>query len=690
MELRHVWQILWKRKWIIVQSFVIVTLIAVVGSEFAPEIYSAQAKVWVPEETSQSAILSLFGLKALSQTYPFRIPLKEEMKNRTILATLASVYEEVVWKLQLRTADGDLVSPRSLKGQGPFYNLDPQPKVGVDSARDAAFLTMTGMSADAEEAQMLANAMADSYMRANERMLRDETRVGRSFASEQVGEVSKLYDIALDEYLAFQEREGTVNLPMETQIAIRRVTDLIKERERSIIKINEAEAKLVHVKDQLDAQSLALWTEASGTTSGDPELTRLTGQWTKLKIQLRDTLIERTESHPIVDIMKQQIEAVETELRERLELYEMFSPLVVGLKRDIVADYTHLEGIEEDIAAHMEELAKLPEKALREARLKLKTDSYEAIYSSLLKYEKRLGLAEAISLEDVKIVEKAPLPRSPVLPDKSKNRNLGMLFGLLMGVALAFLVEHLDDRFNVPGDVREREALPLLGVIPFLGAPRKSIRDTRGRGFEAYRAVRHGLKNLLSGRLPRSVAVLSAASGEGRSLVAANIAVSFSREGKSVVLLDADLRNPSQHKIFGVGRSPGVEDVASGAASIEEALKETGIDGLKLLPCGEPVADPAARIESEGMARLIEDLEKKFDVVVADTPPLLCVADGKVVAGMMETSIIVYESRRTTAKMAEAAKHDLEGARVRPAGVVLNKYKADRLAFVSYGYERAS
>jgi len=456
MELRQVWQILWKRKWIIVQSFVVVTLIAVVGSEFAPEIYSAQAKVWVPEETSQSTILSLFGLKALSQTYPPRIPLKEEMRNRTILASLTPVFEEVVWKLQLRTAAGDLVNPRSLRGQNAFYNLHPSPKIGVGSPREAAFLTMNGLSADAEEAQMLANALADSYMKGNERMLRNETQVGRSFASKQVGEVSKLYDIALAEYLAFQEREGTVNLPMETQIAIRRVTDLIKERERSIIKINEVEAKLVHAKDQLDAQSLALWTEASGTTSGDPELTRLTGQWTRLKIKLRDTLIERTESHPIVDIMRQQIEAVETELRERLELYEIFSPLVVGLKRDIISYYAHLEGIEEDIAAHMEELAKLPEKALQEARLKLRTDSYEAIYSSLLKYEKRLGLAEAISLEDVRIVEKAVLPRSPSLPNKSKNRNLGMLFGLLMGVALAFLVEHLDDRFIVPGDVGER------------------------------------------------------------------------------------------------------------------------------------------------------------------------------------------------------------------------------------------
>lgn len=689
MELRHIWQILWKRRWIVIQSFVIVTLIPVVGSEFLPEVYQARAKIWVPEETGQSALLSLFGLRALSQTYPHMIPLKEEMRNRRIMATLFPVYEEVVWNLQIRDSEGNLISPRWLMGKWLFFIVNPHPVVEVNMTRETAFLTVTSLSTEPEEAQMLANAMADCYMQANEEMLRGESQMGRAFARKQMNEVSELYDRALDEFLAFQEREGTVDLSMETQIAIQRVTDLIKDRERTILTISETESKLAESEQQLDVQTIALWTEASGTTSGDPELTRLSGEWTRLKIRLRNLLIEKTENHPLVDILRKEVENVEEELRNRLELYEDFSPLVVGYKRDLVSLQAHLEGVEKDIEFHMDVLSELPEKSLKTARLSLKTESYRKIYSSLLDYDQRLGLAEVISLEDVKIVEKASLPGGPVLPDKTKNGVLGMVFGLMIGLALAFLVEHLDERFIVPGDVREWEALPLLGVVPLISRRKVSPYNTKGRAFESYRDIRHNLKSVLGGRTPRSFVVLSPASGEGRSLTAANIALSFCREGKRVVLLDADLRGPSQHSIFGTERSPGVEEVVLGKASIDEALKDTEIEGLKLLPAGGPSGDPAIRVESKEMARLVEELEGRFDVVVADTPPLLCVTDGAVIAGLMEMSVLVYESRRTTEKMAEAAKHVLELSRVVPAGVILNKLRADRFAFKSYGYEKS-
>lgn len=689
MDLRHIWQILWKRKWLVIQSFVVVTLIAVVGSEFAPEIYQTESKVWVPEETGESTLLTLFGLKALSSIYPRRVPLREEMKNRHIMATLLPVYEDVVWKLQLRQSNGDLMPGQSIKSGGAVFKLHPRPYVRVEMMRDTSFLNIMAWSTDAEEAQMLANAMADSYMERSKMMLRDEARAGRAFVDRQIGEVSESYDMTLDDYREFQQREGTVNLPMETQIAIRRVTDLIRDRERTILQLGEAEAKVTEGRAQLDAQTLALWAEASGTTSGDPELTRLTVQWTTRKTRLRQALIERTENHPIIDILKQEVEVAEIELRDRLELYEVFSPLLIALKREISSLQAHLEGVEKDIEAHMEALEQLPDKTLEEARLKLKTGSYEAIYRSLLDYDKQLGLAEVISVEDVKVVEKANLPKTPLFPSKSNNRNMGMLFGLLIGVALAFLVEHLDDRFIVPEDVREREDLPLLGVIPVIRSRPIASFDKKGRVFESYRAVRHNLRSVLGGRSPRSVSILSAASGEGRSVTAANLALSLCGEGKRVLLLDADLREPSQHRLFGVERAPGVVDVIGGTASVDAALRDTGIDGLTLLPCGEPTDDPAAVVESKEMARLLEEMEGRFDVVVVDTPPLLCVADGAVLAGMMGTSVLVYQSRRTTEKMASAAKERLQRARVVPSGVVLNRYKPDRLAFRSYGYEES-
>lgn len=237
-----------------------------------------------------------------------------------------------------------------------------------------------------------------------------------------------------------------------------------------------------------------------------------------------------------------------------------------------------------------------------------------------------------------------------------------------------------DEVFLTARDRDDAEILlgvPTVGFIPAIDEPeRRLIRniDTFSPLMEYFRSLRTNVGFLAEPPL-RSLAVVSSVPAEGKSTVVANLAMAFALkvENNRVILVDTDLRRPSQHKLFAMDSSPGLTDVLAGTHTVEQALRATMVPNVMVLPFGSPPPNPAELLESEAMGRLLEELKTLCDIVLLDTPPALAVVDALVVAPRADGVLVVIGSGETKKVHALKTMQLLSRARAHVIGTVFNR-----------------
>jgi capsular exopolysaccharide synthesis family protein len=300
---------------------------------------------------------------------------------------------------------------------------------------------------------------------------------------------------------------------------------------------------------------------------------------------------------------------------------------------------------------------------------------------------------QAQSLETVSIAAPASQPSKPSSPVTLLNVALGVIGGLLVGLGIAALAEYLDQGLSSEEDVRERLGVPCLAIIPRFNAGAGVRRDHRHeeRAREAYRRLR---TNLLFSELDKplkSIVVTSARPGEGKTRTASNLGVSLASTEKSVLIVDADMHRPNQHRVFHKPITMGLSEMLLAAAPeghpVLNGRNDTTYANLSVLTSGVLPPNPSELLASKRTELLIHGLEKVRDVLVIDTPPAQALTDALSVAAHSSGVILVVESGKTNATQARAVIDSIQNVGARVLGVVLNKAK-DRQMGSYYYYEQ--
>jgi capsular exopolysaccharide synthesis family protein len=355
---------------------------------------------------------------------------------------------------------------------------------------------------------------------------------------------------------------------------------------------------------------------------------------------------------------------------------------------------------------------------------------YQTSYANLLQSFETLRLTEAQSTDSVVLMEAAAVPTAPVRPRVLVNTLLAAVVGALAALGIVFLLEYLDDRVQTPEDLQRIANVPVLGAIgvtpsasrnpsaahafrrgtrsgegmqagtPALrGAPDLvpageaaeavliSVSDPRHPIVEAYRRLRTNLQYYNLDASLTSLLLTSAEAGEGKSSSSANLAVVMAQSGVRVILVDADLRKPRQHRIFGVARQPGLAEALRGGFAPELLRPVPGVPNLRLLTSGETVPNPAEVLGSQRMRQLVEQLHAEADFVIFDTPPLLAVTDAQIVGHLVDGALLVINSQKTSAGAVHRALESLAQVNVPVMGAVLNRLSgAGRSYYYYYHY----
>lgn len=294
----------------------------------------------------------------------------------------------------------------------------------------------------------------------------------------------------------------------------------------------------------------------------------------------------------------------------------------------------------------------------------------------------------------IQVIDVAEVPRLPIIPNHGRNLVTGLLAGLVLAIGLAFGIDYIDSRVSSPDDIREHLDVPFLGLVPAVKAgqdegPSPLIGRSAPASFsESIRGLRTAVMFSSTSEDANSVVVTSTAPGEGKTVIASNLAEALAQAGHRTIVIDGDMRRPRVHEMFRLAQEPGLSNVLGGDVALTASIRQTGNPHLHVLPAGLIPPNPAELLGSKRYLDLLEELAGSYDWVVIDAPPVMAVTDATVIAAGASGVVFVVGSEMTPRRNAQIAVEQLLGVRARIAGAVLNRVKVDKHSFYYSQYYR--
>jgi len=451
---------------------------------------------------------------------------------------------------------------------------------------------------------------------------------------------------------------------------------------------------------QVLAQSYADLTRREPVLRATLEALGLKWQWVVLKDMVSTRVVPGTQLFEIsvLDTDPQRAAVLADQIAQQLILQ---SPAATDAQKEAERQFTlgQIEDLKANIKRGQDEMQQLDgtiskatsAKQIQDARarqtaLQAQVSSWQATYAQLEANLQR-GAPNFLS-----VVEPAQAPTTSVGPRTLANVLLASLVGLALAGAAAFLLEYLDDSIKSPDDVRQALGLKTLGNIARIEGedyPGKLVvsKYPRSPVAEAYRMLRTNLRFDDGERPLRTLMVTSASPQEGKSITAANLAAVLAQSGKRVVLVDADMRRPSQHHIFDLDNRLGLATILEGGdTSLADVLQATSVIGLSVLPSGPLPASPAELLGSKRMMDLTELLGEYADAVIFDSPPVMAVADATILAARMDGTLLVVDSGSTRRGPVQRTKEALTAVGARLLGVAMNRFSSREGGYYQYYY----
>jgi capsular exopolysaccharide synthesis family protein len=285
---------------------------------------------------------------------------------------------------------------------------------------------------------------------------------------------------------------------------------------------------------------------------------------------------------------------------------------------------------------------------------------------------------------------------------------LGLIVGLALGIGLAFFLEYLDNTIKVPDDIKERLKIPYLGPVPVLamaeadnpgGKPGKggtrnrnpmedliTIGSPKSTASESYRGLRTSILFSAADVPPKVILITSAAPSEGKTITSANVAVTMAQAGNRILLIDCDMRRPRMHRVFNVPRDRGLSNILAGTCSIDEAILQTTIPGVDIIPSGPVPPNPSEMLGSQSMFKIIEALRGRYDRIIIDSPPITAVTDAVIISRWVDGVLLVIRAGETHREIIKNGIGLLQSANAHILGAILNGVDMGRDSYYYYQY----
>jgi polysaccharide biosynthesis transport protein len=653
------WRVIRIRKAIIITVFLITAIIATAVTFILPESYSSTTRIEVEQNVKDIHDMDGSPTAGTTSFDPYFIQTTFEiMQSEVVLSNvIASLDLNEKWGKKfnngetLKTTETMLILKNSMQ-------LEP--------VRNTKLIAITVYSDDPKEAAQIANAMAASY-----RSYRMNTQEGYVSAGLQ----------ALQDQYAAEERE--IQVAQSNESELRQNLHIVDSGGSSAYTepINE---EAMHQLDEQRIEYEKEYTEAAAQLSDlkayDVKKLRdvLPSVFPDSTLQgLLDKLHEAEQNFAVLTNDYSLTNVVVLRVQSELNtLNDEINDRVVGLMAGISSKVDAQKAALDNITGEVDEakVKNLADSAKNQPYYDAKRDLDQLTEQHRLLYLKMDAQKVDSAIPEnsmVQIVDPAVPGKEPVKPNKPLNIALGLIFGLVMGVGLAFFIEYLDTSVKTIDDVERIFQAPVLGVIPQnIGYLLEEGAESKNA--EAYRVLR---TNLLFSRRDEkfnTIVIVSAGAGEGKSTTTINLSTVFAQAGNRVLIVDSDLRRPTLHKLFKVPNNLGLTNYLLKQNSVVEVVQTTPVPNLDFMPSGKLPNSAMGVLGSEQMKEMINELKQRYDFIFFDSPPILGVSDASVLASEVDLVLQVIQYRRYPQPMTIRAKQMIEKVGGNFVGIVLN------------------
>jgi len=545
--------------------------------------------------------------------------------------------------------------------------------LSVEPVRDSRLVKINYDSTVPGFSVRVANAVAEGFIASGLERKFGATSYAKTYLEDQLKLTKAKLEDSERKLVEFAQKENLVNTGENGQsLAIQNLTQL--------------NAALATAQDQR-IRAQARWQQASSGAMpadmiGNSNIRTLQSQKAALQGTYQQKLQTFKPDYPEMLPLKSQIDELDRQIAQEIG----------GVRASVRAEYNAAATQERMLIGQISSLRSqaldVDGRSIQYNILKRETDTNRQIYDSLLQRFKEVGVAGGVRANNISIIDRAQTAWR-IKPDPLTNIFLGILLGLLLGVLVALLQEFLDDTLKTPLDVEQKLKLAVLGVIPKLGAKDSMMAasaNSQSSFSEAYRSVRTSLQFSTDHGVPKTLLVTSSGPGEGKSTTALALARNFAQLGKRVLLIEADLRNPSLHRTLGLqGHGIGLSNLLAGGCTLAEATHDSGEPGLNVILAGPLPPNPAELLSGSKLVSALTVVVERYDQIILDGPPVLGLADAPILANAVDGTLLIVNSANTKINAARSALKRLLAVRARVVGALLAKYDV-RTAGYSYGY----
>ncbi|MFZ1290809.1 MAG: polysaccharide biosynthesis tyrosine autokinase [Melioribacteraceae bacterium] len=549
----------------------------------------------------------------------------------------------------------------------------------------------------------IANSLAEEYKQSRVDLQKDNVKHSFTFIDDRLKDVAHNLENAEGELSSFKSQEKIVQIDEQSKQLVEFLSNLESEKLNAELDLGVNKNKFRDIEKQINTDGYVDQTYLTPEeyTSYDTPFLNLMKELTKTELQRLELLQRRTELHPDVVLLDEQINRIKSELTK----YNHNT--LTALKIISNSQKNKLENINSLISKYSGDLEKLPEQESKLAGLMRQKEAYEKMYNLLLEKREEMRVAELSKLQDIIILDKAIESIKPISPNKKLNLVLASLFGLLLGLVGAIFVHFNDKKINDISDIERKFNFPILSVIPPYDKELKntisttdkvsdkfvSMMDDKFRFKEAFRTLETKLSAKISGQ-PKKVMITSCEENAGKSTAAANLAITIAQSGKKVLLIDCDIKKPSISTMFSLPKfSSGLVDYLTEKTetpNIYKPIKLTTNSNLLMnidvLPTGVFSNISGEILASDRMKKLLNNLEP-YDFVILDTPPITRLSDALSLGRIVKDTVLVIRSGQTEKESISWAISELQSADINFLGTLVNDCEVkDSSLKYQYGY----
>lgn len=547
-------------------------------------------------------------------------------------------------------------------------------------------------------AQKFANTLPTVYLNYVTGNRRSEMTNALKFAQDRLKEENSALQQAENALQKFREQShvSDVSTEREQRIKDKVATEADVQKSASLIAGLQARVTILQKVQQTLPPTIE-----TPTSTTNLQIQALNDQIATLQTQRQGLLVPFKPTNPRI----QELDAQLAHLKQRLAdappmtttVQRVTNPALAANAEKLATATTALEEEQAHIAGMRQHdlndgngLDRYGQLERRQVRLQREIERHQSAAALLTKSVDDMTLRQKATHDPVLVISPAELGVQ-IAPKPMNNLLSAALIGLTLGLCFALLQEFMDDRINTPDEAKQIMGSPTLGYIPLVeDADARLLGRTRGGNLlETYRVLRTNVMFSAVDAPIRSVMVTSTMPGEGKSMTAFNLAVAMAMDGKRVILVDADLRRPTVHKLCGLERRPGLTNVLVGELALEEALQDTMARNLRVLTAGPLPPNPAEILNSHAMRLIHASLREQADMVIYDSPPCLATADAQVLSPDVDGVLYVAQFGETKKSAMRHSADLLHQAHARILGVVFNKIDiSGKRDDYYYGYYR--